>query len=330
MSFDSLLAPVPAVLMIYGTLAGGAWLRKLGRMTDAGDAQLLWLLINVLVPGLIIGKLLGEPLLREPINLVFAPLAGLVGTLLGYALAMLAAWWLGPMIGLRSVGARRAFAMTAGMVNYGYIPLPLAVQLTAGGIVPGGTVPAIFLHNVGVDVAMWSVGIVVISGHLDWGAWRKLLNAPLIAIAGVILLNLTGLPYGRWAESAVLDWINTTGNFLGGAAFPVALLLIGSTAMAAWLGGAGKSWRVMAAACGFRLGLMPPVLLGLAWLMPQEQAAARAAVAIEAAMPSALFPILLSKIYGADASVAVQVAVATSVVSVLTLPVWLAVGLAIT
>jgi len=48
---------------------------------------------------------------------------------------------------------------------------------------------------------------------------------------------------------------------------------------------------------------------------------------LEAAMPSAVFPIVLSKHYGGDPPTAVRVVLATTAVSLVTIPLWIRFGM---
>ena len=48
---------------------------------------------------------------------------------------------------------------------------------------------------------------------------------------------------------------------------------------------------------------------------------------LEAAMPAAVFPIVMAKHYGGDPATAVRVVVATSLVGLLTIPLWIRFGM---
>ena len=328
---EALLAPMPAVVMVYAVIALGFALQRRGPLGAGVERALTWLLVNVLFPAFIVGKLLGSDQFADPAALAVAPALGFASTIAGYGLGLLAAHGLGGRIGLTTPQARRAFALTAGMANYGYLPIPLAEQLAAAGRVPQGTVSTLLVHNVGVDVAMWSVGVLVVSGHFERRALLRLLNPPLIAIAAVVALNLSGVGFADNGPAGVaVAWLGTTGTFLGGAAVPVALLMTGAIVADCWAeADLRRGLPTMAAGAAVRLGLMPPVILAMAMLLPPGQAPLRAVAAIEAAMPSALFPIVLARVYGADPATAVRVALATACLAFVTIPLWLAAGLAL-
>jgi len=49
---------------------------------------------------------------------------------------------------------------------------------------------------------------------------------------------------------------------------------------------------------------------------------------VQAAMPSAVFPVLIARLYGGNPVVATQVAIVTTLVSLGTIPIWLRAGAA--
>jgi len=51
------------------------------------------------------------------------------------------------------------------------------------------------------------------------------------------------------------------------------------------------------------------------------------ALAVHAAMPAAMFPIVLSRYYNGSPAVAVRVVLASTALGLLTIPLWLAVGM---
>jgi hypothetical protein len=53
----------------------------------------------------------------------------------------------------------------------------------------------------------------------------------------------------------------------------------------------------------------------------------RRVIVVQAAMPSAVIPVILARHYGVDAPAALRVVLATSAVGLLTIPLWLKIGL---
>ncbi|MGC3957838.1 MAG: AEC family transporter [Verrucomicrobiota bacterium] len=235
-----------AVVPVFGVMALGLVIRRLNWLTEEADKSLMRICVNLLLPCLILDKSLGNPALSQVSNLLLAPLVGY----LIVALGMWIAWLAQPLHGLREPAERRTFAVAVGMHNYGYVPLPLALllfdQKTAG---------VLFLHIIGVEMAMWTLGVMVLSGGAARD-WRKLLNAPLFAIVFAIIINALG-----W-DAHEPQVVSTSIHWLGGCAIPLALILIGAI-MADHIGDfhSARGWRVMGVGVLLRIGLLPLAFL---------------------------------------------------------------------
>ena len=87
-------------------------------------------------------------------------------------------------------------------------------------------------------------------------------------------------------------------------------------------------WEVSIAACALRLGLLPVFFLAIAFLLPLPTEL-KAVIIVQAAMPGAVFPIVLSRHYGGAPDIALNVVLSTTVLSVITIPIWITIGLEI-
>jgi predicted permease len=85
--------------------------------------------------------------------------------------------------------------------------------------------------------------------------------------------------------------------------------------------------NIALAACAVRLGIMPVVMLCFARWMPFSVELKRVLV-VEAAMPAAVFPIIIARHYGGQFLTAVQVVLWTTAVGLVTCPLWIRAGLA--
>ena len=176
-----------AVMPAYCLVAVGVLLRKAEWLTHEADESLIRVVVNVLTPCLILDNVLNNEALRRADNLLLPPLFGFGGVLMGVAVAWLARRW----VGATTEREQRTFACAAGFQNFGYAALPLIIQLF-----PRETTGVLFLHNLGVDTAMWTLGLVTL-GHAGVTEWRKLVNAPLVAIK-------VNFPRGDWYALASL------------------------------------------------------------------------------------------------------------------------------
>src|SRR5690606_21281336 len=199
------------VLPVFAMVGIGAGLRRVGWLTAEADESLLKLVVNFLYPCLIFQNVLGNPALRDPANLALAPLVGFVTIAAGIVLTL----YLGRLLGLGIGRGLRTFAFAVGIYNYGYSPMALMASLFGRE-----SIGVLLLHNVGCEAALWTVGILVLSGLSVREGWRKLLNPPVVALILAVGLNLVG-----WHEhlpKAVVTLIDMSAV----CAIPLGLLLI--------------------------------------------------------------------------------------------------------
>ena len=118
-----------------------------------------------------------------------------------------------------------------------------------------------------------------------------------------------------------------TAKMLGQCAIPLGLVLIGATiADHAHEFTSARGGRAMAAACALRLGALPVLFLLLAKFLPASREL-RQVILLQAAMPAGVFSIVIAKHYGGDVPTALRVVIATSLAGLVTIPLWIRVGM---
>ncbi len=298
-------AVLMSVLPVYLLILGGGVLRKLGILKREQDEPAFHLVFSVLYPCLILDKILGSDSVKQPSSVLWGILVGYGLTVLGMVLAGFAAAGLGFQKG----SGKRTFALTSGVQNFGYTAIPVVGQIWGSG-----AMAMLFVHNLGVELAIWSVGVMMLSGESTI-AWRRLVNGPVISVLIGLLLVGTGVD----------SFLNQPGNpvrtamsWLGAGAFPIAILITGAM-MIDLIGEEKPSLKVTLGGCVVRLAALPLVMLAVAKWLPAPLALKQVLV-VQAAMPSAMTPIMLAKIYGGRPGVAVQIVLATTLLSLFTLP----------
>lgn len=309
-SYVELLLVILPVFVLIGL---GAGLRQVKWLTAEADASLLKLVVNFLYPCLIFRNVLGNAALREAGNVAVAPLLGFLTMAGGIGLA----YWAGRAAGLSLGHGLRTFAFAVGIYNYGYIPLPLME-----GLFGGESVGVLLVYNVGCEVAIWTVGILVLSGLSLREGWRKVVSPPVMALVTALVLNAVGGP------ALLPGWVAGVIERLADCAVPIGLLLIGAT-LQGYLGQPGQLWggKISVGACALRLGVLPVLFLGLAKVLPISPELKRVML-VQAAMPAGILPIVIAGHYGGQPLMAVRVVVATTLVGVAVIPLWLQVGIA--
>lgn len=305
----SLLGAVAPVFVIIAT---GFVIRRTNWLTAEADQSLLRLTINVLYPCLIFDSILGNSSLEKIGNLLLAPAVGCVTIVLGLAGCLCG----GRMLRFDDRRAR-TFAFTAGIYNYGYIPVPLVQKFF-----DRSTMGLLFTHNLGVEIAFWTAGLLVLShGSSRKSGWRNLLNAPVIAIVLSLILNFCR--GHEWLPSFLL----TSAHMLGQSSVPLSLVLTGATLADLLSQNRGRLIGIAAVGgCALRLFVLPVFFLLIAKFLPCSVELKRIIV-IQAAMPSAMLPIVLAKHYGGDPGTALEIVFSTTLVGLLTIPLWIRVGM---
>ncbi len=300
------------IVPVFAMIAIGAGARWAGWLTPEADSSLLKLVVNVLYPALIFNAVLGNPALDDPRNMFWPPLVGF-GTMVGGILASLA---IGRALGFSRGQGLRTFAFAAGIYNYGYIPIPLMQ-----GLFGDDSIGVLLVHNVGCEAAVWTVGVIVVSGVKLRDSWRRLISGPVVALLLAAAGNAVGL------DAAMPQVVRGVISSAGVCAIPVGLIAIGAT-LTEYLNKPSQlfSPRVTPMACGLRLLLFPAVFLVLAKVLPVSIELKRV-ILVQAAMPAGIVPILIAKHYGGQPLTAVQVVLGTTAVSLLAIPLWLRLGL---
>lgn len=300
------------VLPVFLVVVLGVLLRRHGWVKEEAEESLFNFVIKVATPCLIFDSVATNAALREPGNLLLAPLAGFGLTLLSIGLAYAVARGLGLHVGT----GLRTFALTVGIANYGYLPLPISdamFGLEARGV--------LLVHNVGVEAAIWTGGILVISGLSPREGWRKLLNVPLFSLLFALTMNLTGLaPLVPAPILAAVKWIGAT-------MIPLGLVMTG-VSIQPHLGDPGKlfSPRISLGACLVRLLVLPVTFLVVAKFAPFTPELKRVIV-LQAAMPTAVISIIIARVYGGQPLTAVQIVLVTTTLALFTIPAWIQFGL---
>ncbi len=299
-----LSATTPVALL----LATGYALRRRGVVDEPLRHGLMNLVLWCFFPALVLAKVAHNTALKDDAVAIAAPVAGFLSLLVGYGVCRLFA---------RAAGAgedarRRAFVYTAGNYNYGYLAIPICEAMYGRD-----SVAVLLLFNTGIELCLWSVGLVLLTGHFTRDAFKRLINPITLAMLAALVMNRTGL------ADATPDCLFRFADMLGACAIPCGLLLVGMAIPALIQGFRIHSEpRLSAVAILLRNLLIPAVFAAAAFLPGMPDTVARLLV-LQAAMPAALLPIVMCQHYGVAPHVSLRVAVSTTIAGVLTLPAWL-------
>ena len=295
-------AVIASVLPVYLLIVAGAVLRRTGVLLKEHDEGVMRMVFSVMLPCYILDKILGSEILRSGAAVAWSIGLGFGMIMVGILIGLL----IGRLIGLERGNGMRTFALSSGCQNFGFTAVPVFEILwgTTG-------LAVLFVHNIGVEVAMWSVGVMIISGGRQF-SWRRLLNGPVIAVSVGLTLVALGL------DDQVTGWARRAMSMIGVGAFPVAIVITGCT-IVDLVGSEKPSFKVMAGSSVVRLVLAPFAILCAAKFLPLPTEL-RQVLVVQAAMPAGMTSILLARLYGGRPAVAVQIVLVTLLLSFLTLP----------
>ena len=182
-----------------------------------------------------------------------------------------------------------------------------------------GIAAAWLVHKVGCELVVWSIGVIIIAGgpgNLNMGVFFR---GPLLAVIVGLALAWSGL--GTYVAQPPLM---KTLEMIGNCATPLCLILFGCSMRDLWH---NMKWEPKPIICGLlpRLGLAPALLFLMAYFLPVDDYIKRVII-IQAAIPSAVIPVILAKRFGGHPDLGTQILLTTTVASFLTLPCWLTLG----
>ena len=321
-----------AVLSVACVIFAGVLLRRFGMLTKESDQGLLRLMINFLMPCLILDRVLFHNIFADPRNLYYPTLLGAavitVGILLAACVGFLPSSW----TGLTTRAKRGTFATCTGMLNYGYVPIALIPFLFPEST---ATMGVLFIVGLGIELVMWTLGLLMIQGKFNWNSVKNSINGPTVTILLAIPLNLW--VYGSYYPVALNEvtpyfaFLKEAIQLAGKAAIPLSIILVGASIGDAFRWeryhtGLGETIKVVFWACLLRNMVLPPMILLTAYFLPCSLELKRVLV-LHAAMGAAIFPIVLAQHYDGDPDVALDSILSTSLLSLITSPLWIAFGL---
>ena len=311
-----------SVIPVFIFFGIGFWLRRKGSIQPQHDEVIMQLAMDVGYPCLVFHSIMkymvteAHPAISSIGFSLQAIGCGFLELLAGVVVAALVAWALRLRVGT----GWRTFTLTAGVQNYAFFVIPIVQMLFSA---PGDpTMGVLFIHNMGCELFVWSLGVVLICGGAKNLRLASLLRGPLRAVCVSLLLAWSGL--GQYVAQPPLM---KAAEMIGAVATPVCLILFGCSMYDL---SRRFRWqpRMLSAGILARLVLVPALILLLAWALPLDPLVRRIMV-IQSAIPSAVIPVILAKRFGGQPDVGTQILLATTLCSFLTLPLWLAMGMAL-
>ena len=320
--FDKFGVSFTAVMAVYGIIVIGMLCRKYGAVSKEVSDTMLKLVVNLFSPCLIVSKVLSNEAFHEPMNIYLPPLAGIALATFGIAFAWLWAHTLPhSWTGLDTPQKKGTFAACIGMFNYGYVPIPLCADLFPGN---DRILAILFVFNVGVEFVLWTVVVLMFLNSLSWKMIKRGFNIPVITIIITMLLNITHL------DSFVPTIAYKSISMLGAATIPLSLFFVGATIIDSihphdFIERHSGLIRIAIHSCLLRLLILPALFVYCARLRPCSHEI-KVIIVIQASMASAIFPIVMSRVYNGNVKTAIITVFSNSLLAIITTSLWIAIG----
>jgi predicted permease len=328
-----LTVAIPFITILF-LLALGAvarrWRTSRGRplVTADGARQMTGLVLNVSLPALIFVTLATE---IRPADVGQAPLLavmGVVGPFIGYLLSAAAS-----RFSLFRPGQRATFQTAVAVTNTAFIGYPLCEALLGSR----GLLYAV-LYDVGLTGVMstLSIWLLIRARQRESGkdgpaqgslaavlgsGWGELLRTPMMwALVAGAIWGALGWPTPEWLIRPL--------RTLGQLTTPLALLTVGMLVQPgngrAAVPGAMRSSRLawqLAVLSALRL-LVAPALIWTLTLLLKVDPFSTTVIVLQTAVPSAVATTAMVEQYGGDSALASAAVITTTLLSMITLPLW--------
>ena len=295
---------IKQILVMLAMMSIGVILFKLGQLDEKGVGQLSNLALYVATPCVVI-RALAIPFDAEKIS---------TGVLV--MLFFLIIFAVSVVIGRFGCGkADRVGTFAVVFSNSGFVGIPL-IQ----GILGEEYVFYVTMTMVVGTITFWTYGVLLMSGDKNEVSVKKILTNPnLIAVVvGMILFfTIDELPY------VILQTLNGMANMNTG----LGMVILGATLGASNVGLMVTDTRLYKA-IALRLVVVPLACIPILLLMPVPFEV-RMVMMIIAAAPAASATSMLALKYGADYSYGTGLSIGTTIVSMLTMPLVLALAMQI-
>lgn len=292
-------------------VSAGWLLAAFGWVGPESRQPLMRLVIWLFFPALIYDRVHANPLVAAP-----SAAALFVGTgFLTIALSILLGTQVRRWLGIEGGVTGRSFAYASGINNFGYLGIPLTAAMFDRDVVG-----VLLVHNVGVEAAVWTVGVAYLSGHSGWRVLRNLIHPMTLVLALALAVNFLG-----WGEATLPHFLGNVCHAVGACAIPVGLILTGIYLHETLRGFDVRHHpRVTVGFLLMRFLLAPAAILAAASLVADPNL--RRVMLVQAAMPAGIFTFLIVSHCKGDVPVALRGTIVTSLLCPLTIPIWVEIG----
>lgn len=304
-----------AIFQVLLLAASGYVLVKIKVLDRQGLTQVSNLIVKFLFPLFIYFQMTNHFEFEKYSQWWTFPLIGVLLTALGYLSGKLASR------SIRGLCPENEFLGLTTFQNAGYLPLMVVTALFPQ-VLKEQLYVYILLFVIAFNFIIWTFGVrLLIKSRPSAIPWNEILNPPFAAILFSLLIVFLG-----WHRLVPMSVVRPV-EMLGNCTLPLSMLVVGGSLALIDIGDFNRkamTWLVVT-----KLLIMPIVAMVAVFFLKLEFKLGFLIV-IEAAVPSAVTLSVISKVYNIEGKFINQGLFFTHAVSIVTLPVFLAVYLMLT
>ena len=307
---------LPLILL---TLAGYA-LSRLKWIDAPFNRQLSLVMLNVFYPCLIVSSIVRNFTLETLLQNWMMPA--------GTVFILVTGWLVGlvtlPLLKRQTEATRRCYHFICLMNNYSFLPILMGAALWGEK-----AIALVIFSSLGSELCVWTLGVKALTGQkLDRAFLKNLVSVPMVALVfSFAVLSVRAvcersgiLPNAASVPDEFLKTLLETCRMAGGATIPASALICGSRIAMLH---PSKLWSpLMAGTCVLRLVVIPALCIAGLSLVSLPLDVRRVLIVISV-MPAAMASVTLAEAFRGDADFSAAAILATHVLCLITIPLWL-------
>lgn len=307
------------ILGVFLVMAPGALLSRRKIITPSGLKDISKLLVYAIYPCLIFASITQNFTLKGLLGAWVLPASSMMIMLIGYTVGLVVC----TVLRFKNNKQKHAFLFQSTINNYSFLPIAIVAE-----ILDPQAVAALIFSTLGAEITVWTLGIFILTGHrFEKDSLKHLLSPPLIALYVALIwlgaFHITGSSPSLYTENnSVLYYLHNTAKMIGRATIPLAMIVAGARLANLKLGNINNRYTWIIS--GLRLIMIPLIAALMLKMMPLTDQWLSVMLVV-AVMPVSLASSMLSEIYRTDDDIVNSTVLITHLLSLLTIPILLAI-----
>ena len=287
-------------LMMFLLVAIGFFIRKKGIVNTEGRMNMIDLCLNITLPF----NVLHSFLRKWDWNLFIA--CGII-LLLSVGFNAISVFFSAVLYKKQEINRQKSLKYGTIISNSGFLGNPMVEGIYGS---EGLLYAALFMLP--VRIVMWTIGIAVFLKGRKEKLWKNVLTHPcIVAIYAGVIIMVCGIQFPTFVEKTIVG--------ISGCNTPLSMMLVGM--MLAEVKPKGLIDKTMVFYTAIRLLIIPAVVFAITAFLPID-GMLRGITVIMAGMPAPITTALLSAKYGGDEKYATGMVFLSTILSLITLPLW--------